>query len=135
MRNTLSVLFTIAISLVATNSFAQKQISRKQLFDINMKARELSSVKIVEIEFPGGQKAPPHKHPCPVVGQIISGTCLVQVEGEEPQILTTGDTFYEPADTTVIHFDNNSETERMKFVAYYLTNGEQKLVEILPSGK
>lgn len=110
---------------------AQNKIVRNELLHVNVGKKEVSSVKIVEIEFQAGQKAPNHQHPCPVIGQIVSGTCLVQIEGDEPQILKAGDVFYEPAETPVIHFDNYSETEPMKFVAYYLTNGEKDLVRIL----
>lgn len=110
---------------------AQNKIKRTELSNVNIGKREVSSIKIVEIEFQAGQKAPYHQHPCPIVGQIVSGTCLVQIEGEKPKILKTGDIFYEPAETPVTHFDNYSETEPMEFVAYYLTNGEKDLIEIL----
>jgi quercetin dioxygenase-like cupin family protein len=111
---------------------AQNKVTRNELLTVTVGKREISRVKIMEIELLAGQKAPYHQHPCPIVGRIVSGTCLVQIEGESPQILKQGDTFYEPAETHVIHFDNYSETEPMKFVAYYLTNGEKDLIEILP---
>jgi quercetin dioxygenase-like cupin family protein len=121
------------MAIMDTN--AQNRITRNELLDVNIGKREISSIKVVEIEFQAGQKAPYHQHPCPIVGQIISGTCLVQIEGKDPQVLKPGDPFYEPAKTPVIHFDNYSETESMKFVAYYLTNGEKDLIEILPTKK
>ncbi len=114
---------------------AQNQIVRNELLTAVVGKREVSAVKIVEIEFPAGQKAPYHKHPCPIIGQIISGTCLIQIEGENPQILRPGEAFYEPAERPIIHFDNYSEKEPMKFVAYYLTNGEKELIDILPTEK
>lgn len=114
---------------------AQNKIVRSEILTAVVGKREISAVKIVEIEFPAGQKAPYHKHPCPIMGQIVSGTCLIQIEGEKPKILHPGDAFYEPAETPIIHFDNYSETEPMKFVAYYLTNGEKELIEILPVNK
>jgi hypothetical protein len=49
--------------------------------------------------------------------------------------LKAGDAFYEPADTPILHFDNYSEKEPMKFIAYYLTNGEDELIEILHTKK
>ena len=127
------LLLTLIVSIIGAN--AQSKILRTELQNININKKEISSIKIVEIEFQAKQKAPLHKHPCPIVGQIISGTCLVQVKGEKPQILKSGDTFYEPAETPIIHFDNYSETEPLKFVAYYLTNGEKDLVEILETKK
>lgn len=117
----------------AMDAAIHNSIARKELLDANVGERPITAVKIVEIEFPAGQKAPYHKHPCPVVGQIVSGTCLVHVEGEAPQILKAGDAFFEPANVPVIHFDNHSNTEPMKFVAYYLLNGNQELIELLSS--
>lgn len=111
----------------------QKPVERRDIFKIEMPERIVSSVRIVEIEMSAGQKAPYHQHPCPVTGQILSGKCLVQIEGEDPKVLETGEAFYEPAETPVVHFDNFSETEPMKFVAYYMTNGENDLIEILPT--
>ncbi|WP_338356495.1 cupin domain-containing protein [Yeosuana marina] len=129
MKTKIVLAILLIISIMEIN--AQTLVKRNELSNVNVGKREISSVKIVEIEFQAGQKAPLHKHPCPIVGQIISGTCLVQIEGEKPQVLKSGDTFYESAETPVIHFDNHSETEPMKFVAYYLTNGEKDLIEML----
>lgn len=110
---------------------AQNGIKRKELLNAAVREQTISTVKIVEIEFPAGQKAPLHKHPCPVIGSIVEGKCLVQVEGEPAKILNAGDAFYEPADTPIVHFDNYSETEPMKFIAYYLTNGEADLIKMI----
>lgn len=111
---------------------AQSQIKRTELLDATVGKRTVSNVKIVEIEFPAGQKAPYHQHPCPVLGSIVSGTCLVQVEGEPAKILKAGDAFFEPADIPIVHFDNYSDSEPMKFIACYLLNGQSELIEILP---
>lgn len=133
MKTKIATVLFFIVSIMEAN--AQNNIVRNELQNINIGKREVSSIKIVEIEFQAGQKAPLHEHPCPIIGQIVSGTCLVQIEGEEPQILKSGDTFYEPAETPIIHFDNYSETEPMKFIAYYLTNGEEELIEILETEK
>lgn len=129
MKTKIVLVLILIASIMEAN--AQNKIVRNELQNISIGKREISSVKIVEIEFQAGQEAPLHKHPCPIVGQILSGTCLVQIEGEKPQVLKSGDTFYEPANTPIIHFDNYSETEPMKFIAYYLTSGEKDLIEIL----
>jgi quercetin dioxygenase-like cupin family protein len=107
-------------------------IFRKELLNANLETRSLSAVKVDEIEFPPGQKAPYHSHPCPVFGVIISGTCLFQVEDEQEKVLKPGNVFYEPADKPIIHFDNFSQTEPMKFIAFYLIDKEKELIYILP---
>lgn len=128
----LNSLIIILIALIM-DANAQNKIVRNELLNANVGERTISSVKIVEIEFQAGQKAPYHKHPCPVVGYIVSGTCLVQIEGEAPKVLKPGNAFFEPAEIPVIHFDNYSDKEPMKFIAYYLMNGEKDLIEILPT--
>ncbi|HPF50171.1 MAG TPA: cupin domain-containing protein [Draconibacterium sp.] len=129
MKTKIVLVLTLIISVMET--MAQNEIKRKELSSIDIGKREISSVKVVEIEFPAGQKAPLHKHPCPVIGTIVEGQCRVQVEGEPAKILKAGEAFFEPADTPIVHFDNYSETEPMKFIAYYLTNGEDELIEML----
>jgi quercetin dioxygenase-like cupin family protein len=114
---------------------AQNKIVRNELLNANIGGRTISSIKIVEIEFQAGQKGAYHKHPCPVAGYIVSGSCLVQVEGEPAKVLKARDAFFEPAETPIVHFDNYSDKEPMKFIAYYLLNGEKELIELLPVTK
>lgn len=125
-------LIALLLILITTNGYAQSKIIRNELLNIDIDQRMISAIKVVEIEFQAGQKGPTHSHPCPVIGQINAGTCLIQIAGEPARILTVGDCFYEPASTPIIHFDNYSEAVPMKFIAYYLTNGEKELTEILP---
>lgn len=112
----------------------KQEIKRKELQDVRFPQRTLSSVRAEQITFPAGQQAPRHTHPCPVVGMITYGTCLLQVEGEPEQIIKAGNPFYEPADTPIAHFDNYSDSEPMTFVAFYLKDKEKELVQVLPDG-
>lgn len=128
-------LFYLLLINISMNVNAQPKMQRRELLNTLIEKRTVSSVNAVEIEFPAGQKGPYHKHPCPVFGIIISGNCLLQVEGESKQILGPGDAFYEPAKTPILHFDNHSETEPLKFVAYYLMNDEKELIQMLPQPK
>ena len=60
----------------------QKQLTRKDLLNaiVNQK---VSVVEIKEVNMTGGQEAPKHLHPCPVVGYVLSGRVLFQIEEEE----------------------------------------------------
>ncbi|WP_439879672.1 cupin domain-containing protein [Pontibacter sp. MBLB2868] len=126
---------TIVLASMTLQAAAQNQISRTDLLHAKLQEQTVSSVKVVEIEFQGGQKGPSHRHPCPVVGYIVSGTCIMQVEGAPAQILKAGEAFYEPANTPIVYFNNYSKSEPLKFIAYYLLNGNQELVELLPGKK
>jgi len=111
---------------------SQTQIVRNELLTADIKSKTVSEINIMEINFPSGQKAAYHKHPCPVVGYIVSGKILLQVEGDSAKVLKAGDAFYEPAETPIIHFDNYSETAPASFIAFYLTDKEKELIELLP---
>lgn len=134
MSNTIrfTCLFALVFWALSAETFAQNKMSRNKLLDVALEKQAVSSVKSVEIGFPPGQKGPRHKHPCPVVGYVISGSIIYQVEGEDKQILEAGESFYEPADTPIAHFDNNSDTKPVRFVVFYLTNGDEELIQVLP---
>lgn len=78
-----------------------------------------------------GQQGGRHLHPCTVMGYIVKGTAVYQIEGEPPQTLSAGSAFYEPADTIISNFGNASEVESMTFVAFYLLDGNQELIRML----
>lgn len=128
----MKTLFTAILSLFGTGCLmAQQQgIARK---DLNPAAVQqfVKTVEIQEITFPAGQKAPKHLHPCPVVGYIKSGTVLFQIEGQAPLILKEGDSFYEPKNTNILHFDNASDKEPMTFVAFYLKEEQEENVKMV----
>ncbi len=94
-------------------------------------SRPVSKVDIREISLAPAQKGPLHKHPCPVVGYIVSGTVLFQVKGSPAVTLKAGDPFYEPADAVVTHFDNASANTPAKFVLNYLMDKEKDFIILL----
>jgi quercetin dioxygenase-like cupin family protein len=61
----------------------------------------------------------------------VKGTAVYQIEGEAEQILPAGSTFHEPAGAVIANFGNASDSEPMTFVAFYLLNGEQELIQML----
>ncbi len=124
-----STLFSIII--IFGTSMAQNEIVRRELLLAPVGSRTISAVDIKEVTLPPGQKGAYHKHPCPVVGHVVSGSVLIQVEGDSAKTLKAGEAFFEPADTPIVHFDNASKTEPLKFIAYYLVNGEKELIQML----
>lgn len=111
----------------------EDSIVRRPLLSAMLGTSTVTQVEVREIIFQPGQQTGRHLHPCPVVGYIAEGTALFQRESEaEVQRLPSGSAFYEPANTVILRFDNASATEPMKFIAYYLLNGEQELIQMLP---
>jgi len=109
-----------------------REIVRKQLLSVDFSNRNINSVEVREINFEPGQETGRHLHPCPVFGYIVHGTAIVQIEGQPEQRLSAGEAFYEPAGV-VMRFDNASSELPLKFVCYYLLNGKQDLIEMLPT--
>jgi len=79
----------------------------------------------------GGQTAPKHVHPCPVVGIIKSGEAVFQIEGKESVVLHEGDAFYEPKNVNILHFDNASKEKPLVFTAIYLKKGQEENIRFL----
>lgn len=128
-RNHLFLLAILLISITIVN--AQNTVIRKQIKDIRFDARPVSHVDVREISLAPGQAGPLHKHPCPVVGYIISGSALYQAKGQASIILKAGDAFYEPANVVITHFDNASKTEPLHFVINYLMDKEKDFIILL----
>ena len=107
-------------------------IIRKRLLKVEWGRKLVTSVDVREVSFAPGQETGRHRHPCPVIGFVLEGTAILEVDGEEPQTLPAGSSFYEPAGIVIRRFDNLSSTLPMKFIAHYLLDGAQDLIEMLP---
>jgi len=116
-------------------SNAQQAAGRKDLLSITLGRQSVDNVQVKEITMNPGQHAPRHQHPCPVVGYVAEGSVIYQIQGQPAQTLHQGDAFYEPANTAIARFDNASADKPLKFVAFYLTNGDQPLIHMLPVSK
>jgi quercetin dioxygenase-like cupin family protein len=106
-------------------------ITRRQLLSAPLQHKPVTSVDVREIIFEPGQETGLHKHPCPVFGYIAEGEAVLEVTGKAPQHLPAGSAFYEPAETVILRFDNASREDKMKFIAFYLLEGSQPLIEML----
>ena len=66
----------------------KNNVARTNLLSIQLKEKKqgLSKVEIKRVVIPQSGKAEYHLHPCSVVGHVVSGTLLFQVEGEKSSI-------------------------------------------------
>jgi quercetin dioxygenase-like cupin family protein len=106
-------------------------VQRKQLLTAVLGGRNVTTVDVRTIRLEPGQQSGRHLHPCAVVGYIAEGEATCQIEGEEVQALPTGAAFYEPADTVIANFGNASASDPTTFVAFYLLDGDQELIQML----
>ena len=79
----------------------------------------------------GGQIAPKHIYPCPVVGYVKSGKAFFKIEAEEKIILSEGDAFYEPKNKTILQFENASNDQSLIFVAFYLKEANEENIKLI----
>ncbi|MDM1554690.1 MULTISPECIES: cupin domain-containing protein [Chryseobacterium] len=121
----------IAFMLISITGMAQKsQIVRKELFKASVN-QKVTAAEVQEITMVGGQTAPKHLHPCPVIGMIKSGEAVFQIEGQESMVLHEGDAFYEPKNVNILHFDNASKEKPLVFTAIYLKKDHEENIQFL----
>ncbi|WP_061084112.1 cupin domain-containing protein [Chryseobacterium indologenes] len=121
----------IVSMLISITAMAQKsRIARKELLKASVN-RKVTTAEIQEITMAGGQTAPKHVHPCPVMGIIKSGEAVFQIEGKESVVLHEGDAFYEPKNVNILHFDNASKEKPLVFTAIYLKKGQEENIRFL----
>jgi quercetin dioxygenase-like cupin family protein len=95
--------------------------------------KTVDHVQVTRLDFRPGQITGRHMHPVPVVGYVESGVFIVQVEGQPQRRYTAGEAIYEPANTPIERYDNESSTEPAVLIAYYLAGAEDKvLIKFLP---
>jgi quercetin dioxygenase-like cupin family protein len=88
--------------------------------------------RLTRIDLPPGAPTGAHRHPCDVIGYVLTGTIRFQLEGHPERLLHPGDAFHEPKGARMAHFDNVSDTESAAFLACYLLSpGVDEIIEML----
>jgi quercetin dioxygenase-like cupin family protein len=122
---------TLLSFFIYSSMMAQEKVSREDLLEALLYQEKVSQVAVKKVVLPKGLASGKHLHPCPVVGYIAAGSVVFQVEGEEKKILKQGDAFYEPKNKTILHFDNASKEDPLVFIAFYLKEGDEALIQLL----
>ena len=65
-------------------------IIRKPLLNVTLNNKIVTSVDVREIAFAPSHKTDLHKHPCPVIGFVVEGTAVLEVQGQFAQQLPSG---------------------------------------------
>jgi quercetin dioxygenase-like cupin family protein len=92
-------------------------------------------IKGARIRFAPGQPTGLHRHPVSTVGVVTAGSFNFEQEGGPSRLLKTGDSFFEPAGHTILHFDNASASEPAEIICFYLADSrERPAIEMLAGG-
>ena len=110
----------LAAAVAFTGAANAEPANTVKLLSANFEARDVVKIEAGDFHFVPGQDAPIHTHAAPAIGYVAKGSIIYQIEGEKPQILRTGDAFYEPVGPRIVQFDNASATEEAIFLDFNL---------------
>jgi|SRR5450755_2659804 quercetin dioxygenase-like cupin family protein len=96
------------------------------LFDAHIDRIEVHSITLQPT-----QQAGRHTHPGGVVGYVVDGDILFEIDGQPATRLHNGSVFYEPPGAVITRFDNASDTVTATFIAFYPLIGDQALISML----
>jgi quercetin dioxygenase-like cupin family protein len=89
-------------------------------------------VRGATITFAPGQLSGLHRHPVSTVGVVTTGSFIFEPQGAPRRVLHVGETFFEPANRTIVRFDNASSSKPAEITVFYLTDkASRPLIEML----
>jgi quercetin dioxygenase-like cupin family protein len=90
------------------------------------------AVTVLEVSYRPGGSSPPHSHPCPVIGYVVEGALRVQVKSQSGATYRAGESFYEEPDGVHLVSANASDTEPVRFLAYFACDRDAPLSVAVP---
>jgi quercetin dioxygenase-like cupin family protein len=98
---------------------------REIVLDVRLpKTIPLDRIEVRRIQMLPGHPGGLHVHNGPVVGSIVEGSVIYQVEGEPQSVLGPGETFYEPEGVRIARFDAGQDGAT--FLAYFPLRADQE---------
>jgi quercetin dioxygenase-like cupin family protein len=95
----------------------------------------IDRVEVHSITFQPTQQTGRHSHPGGVVGYVVDGDILFEIDGQPTTRLHNGSAFYEPPGVVIVRFDNASDTATATFIAFYPLTGDQALIAMANQGQ
>jgi quercetin dioxygenase-like cupin family protein len=109
----------------AADPTGEQPVTRAVLLDARLpQVKETDRVEIREIRILPGHAAGLHVHNGPVVGGILAGSAVYQIEGQPSAVLQAGDVFFEPEGERIARFD--AQDDGVTFLAYFLLSPGQE---------
>ena len=81
---------------------------------------------------PGSPGAPPHRHPGPAYGYVLTGEIVFELEGEPARVVKAGEAFWEPGGDVIHYQDGNNldDAESQFVVTMFCQPGKPMLVPV-----
>jgi quercetin dioxygenase-like cupin family protein len=109
----------------AADPTPEQPITRTVLLDAKLAEPVITGrVEIRELRILPGYAAGLHVHNGPVVGSILAGSAVYQIQGQPATVLQPGDVFYEPEGVRIARFD--AGTDGVTFLGYFLLGPGQQ---------
>ena len=100
-------------------------ISRVVVLDARFdQVKAAERVEVREIRILPGHAAGLHVHNGPVVGCVLEGSAVYQIEGQPESTLSPGDAFYEPEGARIARFD--ATEEGVRFLGYFILGPDEE---------
>lgn len=109
---------------------SKDNVARRHLLTGSFDAH-IDRVEVHRITLQPTQQAGRHFHPGGVVGYVVDGDILFEVDGQPARRLHNGSVFYEPPGAVIARFDNTSDTATATFIAFYPLTGDQALISMV----
>jgi quercetin dioxygenase-like cupin family protein len=110
--------------------FENLPMTREIVMDTALNGMAVERLEVRRIRMAPDLAPGAHTHNGPVLGNIVEGSVLFQIEDHESVVLRPGDVFFEPADTRISHFD--ALTDGAVFLGYFpLLSGQEPSITIL----
>jgi quercetin dioxygenase-like cupin family protein len=106
-------------------------LTRETVLDVRLpKTTPIDRIEVRRIQMLPGHAPGLHIHNGPVVGSIVEGSVIYQVEGEPESVLGPGAVFYEPEGARIARFDAGDDGAT--FLAYFpLRVGQEPAIDFL----
>lgn len=106
-----------------------RRITRETVLDVRLPEEiSVERIEVRRIEMLAGHPGGLHVHNGPVLGSVVAGSVIYQIEGEAESVLRPGEVFYEPEGVRITRFDAGDEGAT--FLAYFpLVAGQEPEAE------
>jgi quercetin dioxygenase-like cupin family protein len=112
---------------------AEQPVTRETLLDARLEiVKPTARVEVRRIRMLPGHPGGLHVHNTPVVGSIVSGSVVYQIEGSPAEVLRAGDVFFEPQNVRIARFD--ALDDGVEFLGYFLIGEGEEASLSLPEG-
>jgi quercetin dioxygenase-like cupin family protein len=124
-----SALVLLTATLGPPSGAAQATVKAAAVRVVALPKMDGANLKVhaIQVTYPPGATSAAHRHPCPVIGYMISGTMRMQVSDQAPAEYKPGDTFVEmPTDVHRVGTNPSPDTPAV-FLATFVCDKDTPL--------